>query len=435
MATRQYIGARYVPIFDGAWDNTKEYEPLIIVSYQGNSYTSRTYVPTGIDITNETYWALTGNYNAQVEAYREEVQNYTNSFTDELIATRNITGRNILCIADSYGMSDGVGGWCSQLASLCENIEDVSVYSQVHSGSGFEAQHDQFITLLQTWITNNPTIVDSITDVIVCGGYNDAYYDLTGVQASARIGAFVALCNETFGDGVMVHVGFMAFTTETDIYPKLPACCAKYRQYASLYGAKFIENLQYVCRNTFGLADTRHPTTATYKLCAEHILTYLCNGYADCIQELENNTIWTPRAEFNENLFSNASGYNGVIKQIKINGIIKTKFKFSQGQSIANYASDSDGFTITPNGITTTMAGTLKGFTLGNSLADVTFIPAWIRINSYANIVWNINLGIWLANGEIYVVIPRFQASQDSTPCWQITSELQRFEIIIDDSM
>ena len=70
---RQYKGMRYVPIFDGDWDNTKDYNPLVIVSYQGNSYTSRTFVPAGTDITNKTYWALTGNYNAQVEAYRQEV--------------------------------------------------------------------------------------------------------------------------------------------------------------------------------------------------------------------------------------------------------------------------------------------------------------------------------------------------------------------------
>ena len=41
--------------------------------YQGNSYTSRQYVPIGVDILNEEYWANTGNYNAQVEAYRQEV--------------------------------------------------------------------------------------------------------------------------------------------------------------------------------------------------------------------------------------------------------------------------------------------------------------------------------------------------------------------------
>lgn len=71
-----YIGARYVPIFDGNWDNTKAYEPLVIVQNQGNSYTSKTYVPVGADINDEKYWALTGNYNAQVEQYRQEVVQY-----------------------------------------------------------------------------------------------------------------------------------------------------------------------------------------------------------------------------------------------------------------------------------------------------------------------------------------------------------------------
>lgn len=80
---KQYIGARYVPIFGRVgedsieWDNTAPYEPLTIVLYQGNSYTSRQYVPTGVDITNEEFWACTGNYNAQVEAYRREVLGYS----------------------------------------------------------------------------------------------------------------------------------------------------------------------------------------------------------------------------------------------------------------------------------------------------------------------------------------------------------------------
>ena len=78
MTTTQYVGARYVPLFKGEWDNTKTYEPLCIVSNQGNSYTSRQYVPMGIAIDNDEYWALTGNYNAQVDAYREEVKTLVN---------------------------------------------------------------------------------------------------------------------------------------------------------------------------------------------------------------------------------------------------------------------------------------------------------------------------------------------------------------------
>lgn len=76
MTVTQYIGARYVPLFAGNWDSTKQYEPLSIVLYQGNSYTSIQAVPTGIAITNTEYWAQTGNYNAQVEAYRQEVRNF-----------------------------------------------------------------------------------------------------------------------------------------------------------------------------------------------------------------------------------------------------------------------------------------------------------------------------------------------------------------------
>ena len=76
----KYVGARYVPLFADPiqWDETKQttYEPLTIVLYQGNSYTSKQYVPVGIDITNEEFWANTGNYNAQVEQYRQEVQQF-----------------------------------------------------------------------------------------------------------------------------------------------------------------------------------------------------------------------------------------------------------------------------------------------------------------------------------------------------------------------
>lgn len=76
MATTQYIGARYVPLFADPyeWDDTREYEPLTVVYSNGNSYTSKQYVPTGTPLTDENYWAVTGNYNAQVEQYRKEAK-------------------------------------------------------------------------------------------------------------------------------------------------------------------------------------------------------------------------------------------------------------------------------------------------------------------------------------------------------------------------
>lgn len=74
MAIRQYIGARYVPKFATPieWNSALSYEALTIVTHLGNSFTSKKPVPAGIDITNTEYWVNTGNYNAQVEQYRQD---------------------------------------------------------------------------------------------------------------------------------------------------------------------------------------------------------------------------------------------------------------------------------------------------------------------------------------------------------------------------
>ena len=79
MTVTQYIGSRYVPIFADPeeWSDQNTYEPLTIVLHEGNSFTSKQAVPKGIALTNESYWAETGNYNAQVEQYRQEVGTYS----------------------------------------------------------------------------------------------------------------------------------------------------------------------------------------------------------------------------------------------------------------------------------------------------------------------------------------------------------------------
>lgn len=82
---RQYVGARYVPkIADPVeWQDNTAYEALVIVTYNNSSYTSRKPVPVtvGIPPENTEYWALTGNYNAQIEEYRQ--------LTEQAVQTAN----------------------------------------------------------------------------------------------------------------------------------------------------------------------------------------------------------------------------------------------------------------------------------------------------------------------------------------------------------
>lgn len=92
MAVRQYVGARYVPFFyenpDGTnnYNSEAAYEALTIVTYNNSSYVSVKAVPAGILPTNTEYWILTGIYNAQVEQYRQEVEELSITVADNKTA-------------------------------------------------------------------------------------------------------------------------------------------------------------------------------------------------------------------------------------------------------------------------------------------------------------------------------------------------------------
>lgn len=98
---RQYIGARYVPKFfdDGKgsseWISSLSYEPLTVVTHLGNSFTSKKAVPANTEITDTNYWVATGNYNAQVEEYRQETIRAVNGLATE-VANRESADNNIL---------------------------------------------------------------------------------------------------------------------------------------------------------------------------------------------------------------------------------------------------------------------------------------------------------------------------------------------------
>lgn len=84
---RQYIGARYVPkFFQGVagspeWVAGLAYEALTIVTYLGNSFTSKVPVPAGVGnpADNPDYWANTGNLNPQLNAIRDQLTQLQNS--------------------------------------------------------------------------------------------------------------------------------------------------------------------------------------------------------------------------------------------------------------------------------------------------------------------------------------------------------------------
>ena len=122
-----YIGMRYVPILGGTWNAETAYEPLVIVTDNtGNSYTSKTFVPAGTPLTNTTYWQQTGNYNAQVEMYRQEVQTLSNTVDDikkQIPITPQMFG------AKGDGTTDDTAAIQSMITYMSDNATNIVINS------------------------------------------------------------------------------------------------------------------------------------------------------------------------------------------------------------------------------------------------------------------------------------------------------------------
>ena len=160
MAYREYIGSRYVPIFGRKgedttnWDNLAPYEPLTVVTYQGNSYISRQYVPAGIEITNTNYWVSTGVYNAQVEAYRREVEEYAETVSEYArLSTVNFTNVQDMITSPSNLV---IGAVCITgcFADMENGGSSVYVVSESGSDNGYDSfksvSHDYYFNRVKT---------------------------------------------------------------------------------------------------------------------------------------------------------------------------------------------------------------------------------------------------------------------------------------------
>lgn len=176
LINRQYVGARYVPKIMGEWNKALQYEALSVVTYLGNSFTSKVPVPANIDITNKTYWVNTANYNAQVEAYRKDVSQVKTDLNNEIVNRKNDSKDNILWIGDSYSVNYN--------HKLPNGVRDMlnakNWYEYSKGGAGFAgawagANFNDLIE--QAKKEMSATQKEMIKHVYIVGGANDSNFD------------------------------------------------------------------------------------------------------------------------------------------------------------------------------------------------------------------------------------------------------------------
>lgn len=175
-----YTGMRYVPVFADPpeWSSANSYEPLEIVIHKGNSYTSKTFVPVGIDISDPRYWALTGNYNAQVEQYRQEVLKFDGRINANAQAIVNLKGellsqKHMVLIGDSYtNPAVPLGNVPLWWEYVCKNL-NVVAHNYAKGGAGYQVQGNLFSTQVANAVADESYDHKMVEYCVVYGGVND----------------------------------------------------------------------------------------------------------------------------------------------------------------------------------------------------------------------------------------------------------------------
>ena len=175
-----YTGMRYVPVFADPpeWSSANSYEPLEIVIHKGNSYTSKTFVPVGIDISDPQYWVLTGNYNAQVEQYRQEVLKFDGRITANAHAIVNLKGellsqKHMVLIGDSYtNPAVPLGNTPLWWEYVCKNL-NVVAHNYAKGGAGYQVKGNLFSTQVANAVADTTYDHKMVEYCVVYGGIND----------------------------------------------------------------------------------------------------------------------------------------------------------------------------------------------------------------------------------------------------------------------
>lgn len=201
--SHQYVGARYVPKFfqntqgTAEWVANVPYEPLTIVTYLGNSYTSKIPVPSGIGSPNNnpTYWALTGNYNAQVDEYRSEVETYTGLVNS---LNNNYTNSIHFTTPELFGaIGDGI------------TDDTLSIQNAINSGlpviasKKYKITSTLIISAHNIFILSGFIIADNCDGIKVKGNYNKIF--INSITGSLGFKGIILISDDSNADNLCAY--------------------------------------------------------------------------------------------------------------------------------------------------------------------------------------------------------------------------------------
>lgn len=194
-----------------------------------------------------------------------------------------VNKRRFILIADSYGVGitygDDVTGWTTLFKSKL-GLSDTDCIISQEGGSGFIGNVDEtFQDLLEK---ANATSPETITDIVVAGGYNDATKGIENV-----VNAIIAFCDKAkeLYPNAKIHIGMVATSTAKSATMKDNIVNTSLYAYCGLLsGADYaymsnVENVLRLNPAAWMSADEIHPTAVGYHGVANAIIHAVNGGF------------------------------------------------------------------------------------------------------------------------------------------------------------
>lgn len=281
------------------WSIDRDYKKsTIVLDNNGNTYISLKDVPHGIYLSDSNFWEKIADYDAQVFSYFNSLLNLINN-----------KEKNIVMLSDSYGMSDGKGGWCSKAKAILEKCGYKCDYIAA-SGYGFVGNDGKFIDLMNDYVENKTEKeLKDVTEVVIAGGWNDI--GKSNVENS--IITFVNKAKELFPNA-LIDIAFIAFDTTYGVWQGANYIYKEYSRACNQCGANFFDNAVWSSHVINNMSDTRHPNDDGYSNIANCIVEYILKKSCDVyINRVPSEIIYSSGIIGDNNNYSFVSNGTGLM--------------------------------------------------------------------------------------------------------------------------
>lgn len=309
----------------------------------------------------------------------------SDSLVAELIKSNVNTNKKYVFVGDSYlegyNPDGNVTSWGNLVKSYLE-LSDSQVVMSYLGGSSF-AGSKPFTNLINK-LTNDNTV----TDVVICGGFNDRTFNRTQIKTG-----MVAFKNAVISKfpNAKIHLGFIGWSSNPEYLYSLYNTFINYKWCSNELGIEMFSGCEYSLHNYFNMfsTDKIHPNLTGQESIARNLVNCILNGSCD-VKYTYSSIGFVASGDCTE-----ITGSTSNLSTIINNDIVQVS---SQGRIIFNI-----------NNISYTASGTLdievatltNGHIIGNNY-KINSIPVQLIIHGDSK-YYNATGIIIFRNGKMYI--------------------------------